>query len=120
MTRLVDSAIAVKGAVESGIARELAVTLVHAPHFESKVGTQYAGRGCVNSGKVQATSWSYTIPPKASKSSRAALKILLLTHIASHCKKLLNNERHAKIVLLFLKQEILARKIDALERLREE
>ena len=49
MTRLVDSAIAVKGAVESGLARELAVTLVHAPHFESKVGIQYAGRGFVNS-----------------------------------------------------------------------
>ena len=37
VTRLMDSAIAVKGAVESGLARELAVTLVHAPHFESKV-----------------------------------------------------------------------------------
>ena len=37
VTRLVDSAIAVKGTVESGLARELAVTLVHAPHFESKV-----------------------------------------------------------------------------------
>ena len=35
-----DSAIAVKGAVESGLARELAVTLVHAPPFESKVGIQ--------------------------------------------------------------------------------
>ena len=34
---MVDSTIAEKGAVESGLARELAVTLVHAPDFESKV-----------------------------------------------------------------------------------
>ena len=38
VTRLVDSTIAEKGAVDSGLARELAVTLVHAPDFESKVG----------------------------------------------------------------------------------
>ena len=35
---MVDSTIAEKGAVDSGLARELAVTLVHAPDFESKVG----------------------------------------------------------------------------------
>ena len=38
VTRLLDSTITERGSVDSGLARELAVTLVHAPDFDSKVG----------------------------------------------------------------------------------